>query len=155
MKQLVLLRHGEAGFSNSVDFQRQLTSRGKSSLQKLGEILAQKGLEIDLLYCSPATRTQETAQIIKQFIPVKEEILSHDIYDGHLGDLINLLEKTGEPVQTCMVIGHNPTISLLLSHLSEGNYIGLPPGALGIVELEINDWMMIGQGSGKLLELLE
>ncbi len=155
MKQLILLRHGEAGFSNSVDFQRQLTSRGKSSLQKLGEILAQKGLEIDLLYCSPATRTQETAQIIKQSIPVKEEILSHDIYDGHLGDLINLLEKTGESVETCMVIGHNPTISLLLSHLSEGNYIGLPPGAMGIVELEINDWMMIGRGSGKLLELLE
>lgn len=155
MKKLILLRHGEAGFSVGVDFQRQLTHRGKSNLQKLGAILADKKLEIDLLYCSPATRTRETAEIIKQHLPVNEEILSQEIYEGHVDALIKLLEGTPQSVDTCMLIGHNPTISLLISHLSEGNYIGLQPGAMGILELEINDWMMVGRGTGRLLELLE
>lgn len=154
MKQLILLRHGEAGFSDGVDFQRQLTLRGKESLHRLGLLLQTRGLSVDRMYCSSATRTRETAEIIKSFIPIKEEIYDKEIYSASLELLINLLENTPSEVQTCLMVGHNPTLSLLMAHISDGHYRGLSPGMMGVLELEIADWYHIGMNTGTLKEIL-
>lgn len=154
MKQLILLRHGEAGFSDGVDFQRQLTLRGKEQLNNLGQHLILRELEIDRMYCSSATRTRETAEIIKSHLPVKEEIYDKEIYSANLEILLKILEETPKEVQTCLLIGHNPTISLLVSHISAGDYIGLQPGTMAILDLEIADWYMIGMNTASLREVL-
>lgn len=155
MKQLILLRHGEAGFSDGVDFQRQLTPRGKENLNRLGETLIKSGLKVDFLHCSSATRTRETSEIIKKYIKVEEEQLTRDIYQGNLETLLKILENTPKSAETCLLIGHNPTISLLLSHITHGNYIGLQPGMMAVIDLEINEWYMIGLGTGILKEVIQ
>ena len=154
MKQLILLRHGEAGFSDGVDFQRQLTVRGKEQLNNLGQHLILRELEIDRMYCSSATRTRETAEIIKSHLPVKEEIYDKEIYSANLEILLKILEETPKEVQTCLLIGHNPTISLLISHLTSGDYVGLQPGTMAILDVEISDWYMIGMNTASLREVL-
>ncbi|GAA0879811.1 hypothetical protein GCM10009119_27800 [Algoriphagus jejuensis] len=155
MKYLILLRHGEAGFSDSVDFQRQLTPNGKESLHRLGEILRSGGMKVDFMHCSAATRTRETAEIIMKYVSVESLEYTRDIYEGNLESLMNLLENTPKEAESCLLIGHNPTISLLLSHLTNEGYVGLKPGMMGIVELEISDWPMIGLGTGILKEVLQ
>lgn len=155
MKHLILLRHGEAGFSDGVDFQRQLTPRGKENLNRLGEILQKGEMKLDFLHCSAATRTRETAEIIKKYIEIGEEEYSRTIYDGNLETLLKLLENTPKTAESCILIGHNPTISLLLSHLTHENYIGLKPGMMAIIELQINEWYMIGLGTGILKEVIQ
>ncbi len=112
MKRLILLRHGEAGFSDGMDFQRQLTPKGKENLHRLAEILSVSGLTVDFLHCSTATRTRETAEIIRKQIPIAEEQLSREIYEGTLESILKLLETTPKTAETCLLIGHNPTISL-------------------------------------------
>jgi phosphohistidine phosphatase len=153
MKHLILLRHGEAGFSDGVDFQRQLTPRGKENLNRMGQTLLEAQLSADFLYCSPATRTRETAEIIKKYIQIEAVAYFKEIYDGNLESLLNLLEKTPKEVDTCMIIGHNPTISVLASHLTHSNYFGLQPGALALIELEFSEWVMVGLGTGTLKEV--
>lgn len=155
MKQLILLRHGEAGFSDGVDFQRQLTFRGKENLEKLGNTLSSRGLEVDFLFCSAATRTRETAEIIKKYVPVKEEVFENLIYGASLENLLEILEKTPEDAEKCLLIGHNPTISLLLAHLTDGNYLGLQPGMMAVLELEVGEWYMIGYQTATLKEVLQ
>lgn len=155
MKQLFLLRHGEAGFSDGVDFQRQLTTKGKENLNRLGQTLQPTGLKVDHLYCSAATRTRETAEIIKKHIEIGTEEYAREIYEGGLEALIKLLENTPDDAQSCMLIGHNPTISVLISHLTHANYVGLQPGMLAIIDLEITEWHMIGLGTGTLKELMQ
>ncbi|WP_111670053.1 SixA phosphatase family protein [Algoriphagus litoralis] len=155
MKHLILVRHGEAGFSDGVDFQRQLTSRGKENLNRLGQILLQGGLHVDFMYCSSATRTRETAEILKKHVPIALEEYTKDIYDGNMETLLELLEKTPKDAQSCMMIGHNPTISVLIAHLTNGNYVGLLPGMMAFIDLEISEWYMIGLGTGILREVLQ
>lgn len=155
MKQLFLLRHGEAGFSDGVDFQRQLTTKGKENLNRLGQTLQPTGLKVDHLYCSAATRTRETAEIIKNHIEIGTEVYAREIYEGGLEALIKLLENTPDDAQSCMLIGHNPTISVLISHLTHANYVGLQPGMMAIIDLEITEWHMIGLGTGTLKELMQ
>lgn len=155
MKHLILLRHGEAGFSYGVDFQRQLTPKGKENLNRLGKTLSAAQMKVDFLYCSPATRTRETADIIKKHIPVSEEVYDKDIYNGNLESLLSILENTPKEAESCMIIGHNPTISVLASHLTHSSYLGLSPGAMAVLDLEIIDWNMVGFGTGMLKEVIQ
>lgn len=155
MKQLLLLRHGEAGFSQGLDFERKLTPKGKEKLIRMGENLDQKLKSVDLVYCSAAVRTMETAELMEKHMSIKERVFTNDIYQGNLGDLLGLLEKTPSSVDSCLLIGHNPTISLLLAHLSDENYLGFQPGMLAVVELEISDWGMVGFGTGRLKEVFQ
>jgi len=155
MKQLLLLRHGESSFSKGRDFERQLTSLGRQKLIRMGENIQNLEFSIDLMYCSTAHRTLETAKLIENYILIKESVFTKEIYDGDLNKMIELLEKTSNSVDSCLVIGHNPVISFLLSHITLESYLGLDPGMLAVVELEIDDWMMIGKGTGSLLELIQ
>jgi phosphohistidine phosphatase len=155
MKQLLLLRHGEASFSEGLDIDRQLTLKGKEKLSRLGELLANNGFSVDLMYCSEAERTQETARIIKNFIPVEKQVVTRTVYNADLNTLIELLEDTPETAEICLLVGHNPAISLLLSHISSSDYIGMQPGMLARIELEVPHWRMIGHGTGTLREILQ
>jgi phosphohistidine phosphatase len=155
MKHLILLRHGEAGFSDGIDFQRQLTPHGKNKLEKLGQNLLKRGVKFDFMHCSSATRTMETAEIIKKYVSINEEVYEEEIYSGNLETLLKLLENTPSSVNTCLFIGHNPTISLLLAHLTDENYLGIEPGMLAVLELEIVDWYLIGHRTALLKEVLQ
>ncbi len=155
MKYLILLRHGEAGFSDGVDFQRQLTAGGKEALNRLGETLSSSGMQVDFLHCSAATRTMETAEIIRKYVPIEEVEYTREIYSATLESLVTLLEHTPKRSNSCMLIGHNPTISLLLSHLTHAGYIGLKPGMMAIIELQVAEWAMVGLGTGILKEVLQ
>ncbi|MFC5623841.1 SixA phosphatase family protein [Algoriphagus winogradskyi] len=155
MKRLFLLRHGEAGFSDGSDFQRHLTTKGKENLVRMGERLNPTLKTIDLMYCSEAVRTRETAEIMEKYLAIRESVFLKDIYHGDLRNIIAILEKTSNIVETCLLVGHNPTISLLLSHVSNENYLGLQPGMLAIIDLEISDWDMIGFGTGVLKEIIQ
>ena len=155
IKQLLLLRHGEAGFSSGLDIERQLTLKGKEKLHRLGKILLKSDFTVDLMYCSEAVRTQETATIISNYIHIEEQLITRKIYNADLKALIEIIESTPESIDTCLLIGHNPTISLLLSHISNSDYVGMIPGMLAKIELEVSSWNMIGLGTGTLQELLE
>lgn len=155
MKQLFLLRHGEAGFSDGSDFQRRLTKKGIDNLERMGNILSDRSIVVDIMYCSSAQRTIETADLIKNFISVKEEIFTREIYDGDLNHLLTILEKTPISANSCLLVGHNPTISLLLAHLTQEYYLGLQPGMMAALNLEISQWHMIDKGTGILREVLQ
>jgi phosphohistidine phosphatase len=155
MKQLFLLRHGQAAFSEGSDFQRSLTQKGIDDLKKMGKILSDRVLNVDIMYCSSAQRTIETSDLIKNYIGVKEEVFTREIYEGDLFDLLTILENAPFLANSCLLVGHNPAISLLLAHLTQESYFGLQPGMMAAVELEINQWSRIGEGSGALREILK
>lgn len=154
MKKLLILRHGEAEPSNGSDFNRHLTFKGKSKLIALGQQLLKKPLEIELMYCSPAARTVETSELIKKYISINDTIFEKAIYSSSLEILLNMLEKTPKKIQTCLLVGHNPTLSLLATYLSSDDYLSLQPGMMVILELEIDDWKLIGMGTASLREVL-
>lgn len=153
MKQLILLRHAEAAFSQGSDFQRKLTPNGREQLKRLGKSLENAPLSVDLMYCSEANRTRETAEVIGKYLEIKEASFTRRIYEGDVHQLISLLEETPNSVNNCLLVGHNPTISLLLAHISNQNYLGMQPGMMAILELDISDWKMIGLGTGSLREI--
>ncbi|WP_268033876.1 SixA phosphatase family protein [Algoriphagus sp. PAP.12] len=154
MKKLLLIRHGEAGFSDGTDFQRQLTDFGIEKVKRVGKTLQSTQPEIDFMYCSPAQRTRETAEILGSFILIKAYDLQKSIYEGDLGSLMELIENIPEIAGSCLIVGHNPIISLLLSTLTDSSYQNMTPGTLAIIEFEFDSWKLVSSGTGILREII-
>lgn len=154
MKKLILLRHGEAGFSEGTDFQRQLTKFGIEKVNRVGKTFQKTIPEIDFMYCSPAQRTRETAEIFSSHVLIKAFDLQKSIYEGDLGSMMGLIENIPDIAESCLIVGHNPIISLLLSTLTDHSYQNMTPGTLAIIEFEFDSWKLVSAGTGILREII-
>lgn len=154
MKQLFLIRHGEAVFSAATDTDRVLTEYGKAKISRIGNLLAEKYPKLDQVYCSTAERTRQTAQILRERIPCLDVVFYQEIYDGDLEDLLGLLENCPDTASSLLIVGHNPLISMLASKLSDGAYLKLNPGDLVHIEFPLDSWKLITLGSGILREVM-
>ncbi|MGC9666914.1 SixA phosphatase family protein [Planosporangium sp. 12N6] len=125
-RTLVLLRHAKAAHPVDVpDLQRALSSRGQADAAAAGAWLAEQHLLPEVVLCSPARRTRETWHGVA---PALGTTATHTtvgyepvLYDAATGqELLDLVAATGPEVRTLLVIGHNPTLSMLASLLDPG-----------------------------------
>lgn len=155
MPKLFILRHGESS-PGSPDFERPLSEQGRFDIKRFGNKLAE--LEPELasnkitLLSSPSKRTSETTQLLLSSLNNLNISVKH-IEDGYLAGpstWVKHIEKLASEIPTCIVVGHNPGISDLITVLS-GSQITMTPGACVKMELLINDWDEVFDGTGNVL----
>jgi len=118
-KNLLILRHGQAA-NGLRDIERPLTKRGRNDVQKMGGWMRQQGLQPEMVIASSAQRTTETARLCCAAAGVDEERVRCELSlyqadcDGWLAELAEIPDDVG----TVLLIGHNPTLSWLVSQLS-------------------------------------
>lgn len=154
MKHLFLMRHGEASFSADSDFDRSLTLRGCEKIGRIAKSFNNNIPDIDMMYCSSAKRTQETAQIFSQSVLIKQKEFTRIIYDGDMRDLMDLVENCPDENDRLLIVGHNPVISMLASSLCDGIYRNMQPGDLISIQFPLESWKLVTFGSGILLEIM-
>lgn len=116
-RTLVLLRHAKADRPNGVaDVDRPLTDRGHADSAAAGAWLAKQGYAPDLVLCSPSKRTRQTwhsvaVALARAASPVVR--YERELYDGGAEDLLKVLQTADPAARVVMVIGHNPSISVL------------------------------------------
>ena len=139
--KLLLLRHGESAWDKPVeDFDRGLTERGKTDIAAVAEWMNQQALTVDLVVCSPALRTRLTATLLCEQLqpPFDHELLHYEdaIYDASVEDLLNVISKQADTVNTLLLVGHNPGLEQLLSLLTGQPHAPIDAGTL--IELEVS-----------------
>ena len=157
MPKLFILRHGESS-PGSPDFDRPLTDQGRLDIQRFGIKLAELEPELTsnkiILLSSPSKRTKETTQLLLTGLHnmnISVNYIEHG-YLAHPSTWIKSIEKLPSETPTCIVIGHNPGISDLITMLS-GSHITMTPGACVAIELLINDWNEVFEGTGNVLSV--
>ncbi|GAB3148041.1 hypothetical protein GCM10027290_32170 [Micromonospora sonneratiae] len=131
---VVLLRHAQAGQAPGLlDFERQLTARGKADAFAAGEWLAKQGYAPTAVICSPARRTRQTwhgvalglagvtppdtqtgASGSTSSTPDAPDVRYEPvIYQSRAEELLELLRTVDSGPGTLLLIGHNPSISQL------------------------------------------
>jgi len=74
MFELLLMRHAKSDWhSHLADKERPLNERGRRDAIHMGRYLEREGLTPDRMLVSVAERTQETARLLLQAVPVAEE----------------------------------------------------------------------------------
>jgi phosphohistidine phosphatase len=150
MKKLLLIRHAKATHETGfVDFERPLKSSGLQDAAIMAGRIKEQGHVPELLVASPALRTLSTANVFSQHldIPVAQEILG--IYEASADQLVDIISELSDDQDFIGLVGHNPGIGQVLYDLS-GEVKDVPPGAVALIEFDIDSWANISSRSGKL-----
>jgi phosphohistidine phosphatase len=155
MLQLTLIRHAKSNWGDPKlkDIDRPLNSRGLQDAPLMGDILNEKLAIFDHLISSPAKRAITTSKLLAKKLghPEKDIKQEQQLYNASLQTLLNIIHKLDGTVKHCVLVAHNPGLSLLADHLDSGQTGDLPTCAVVSFTFEVNDWQAIGRGNGKLV----
>jgi phosphohistidine phosphatase len=122
-KVLILFRHAKAEqVFGKPDHERELTGRGRRDARAAGEWLHEHELGPELVLCSTATRTRQTWAAAADGGACGETVEYDDaIYSGGAESVLRTVRESAGEAQVVLVVGHNPTMAVLASRLSEGD----------------------------------
>jgi phosphohistidine phosphatase len=165
VKTLALFRHAKSDWSDARarDFDRPLNERGVRGALAMGQHIKEGCWQFDRIIASPAVRVAETIeQASKAFARSFPIEWDRRIYLASSATLIDLLrEVEGDPASVLMV-GHNPGLEDLIFDLVPGDAanplraeveIKFPTATFAVIELAIERWDQIAEGSGRLTVL--
>jgi phosphohistidine phosphatase len=154
VRTLVLLRHAKSAHPEGVaDPDRPLTERGHADAAAAGAWLLSRGLLPTRVLCSPARRTRETWHSVRVALgdtaSSAEVVMEPALYDYGATTALDLIRATGPEVEVLMVIGHNPTVSMISGLLDPEADVELRTGGLALHSVA-GDWVDCGPGSAPL-----
>jgi phosphohistidine phosphatase len=123
MTHLYIVRHGIAedpGRPGIADNERLLTSKGEKRIRQIARGLVRLELQLDRIVTSPLPRARATAEIIADVLDVRKGIeTSNVLQTGSSAATVErwLRERNDDRL---MIVGHNPTLSDLVSLLVLG-----------------------------------
>lgn len=150
MIELWLIRHAHAGPHLEPDVDRALSLRGQAEAKRSAMTIKYSGHEPGIWLVSAAARTQETANILLESNAhlCLSRVNAMDLYTGDGRYYLNLLEQSTHP--RVYIVGHNPSISWLASHVSN-QYLEMGTG--DVLHLQWNftqDWQEISAGMAQV-----
>ena len=117
MKTLILLRHAKSSWKDPYlsDHDRPLNKRGKRDAPLMARVYKRHFSTPDLIMCSSSERTKATANAFIQELGVGIEKLEYerDLYHADAFEMLRIISLVDSGVNTLLVIGHNPGITIL------------------------------------------
>mgnify|MGYP006180657997 CR=1 FL=1 len=115
MMDLILWRHAEAeelAEAGGDDLARALTSRGEKQAARMAAWLDRQLPEGARIFCSPATRCEQTVIAIGRKYKLRDELAPE-------GDPLDLLQLVQWPdgKSPAVVVGHQPTLGRVIARL--------------------------------------
>lgn len=132
---LFLMRHGiaEHGAPGQPDAARALTPHGVDQMRRQARALAQAGLRVDRLFCSPYRRARQTADLVAPALgaAVEEDALLQ--CGCTFADAVELLRRAGK-VAGVLFVGHQPDLGQIV-HEFTGSAAAVRPGTLAALDV--------------------
>ncbi len=121
MRRLVVVRHAKSDWPAGVpDRARPLGPRGRADAPKMGSRLGGVVDSVDLALVSPAARTQETWELLRDGLGTVGEVRTEDrIYQAWGEDLVDLVRELPDTASTVLLLGHEPGVSELVLALAD------------------------------------
>jgi phosphohistidine phosphatase len=154
MRTLMLMRHAKSDWDASygADHDRPLSQRGVRSARLMGRVIAGADLIPDLVISSTAIRARTTAQLAAES---GAWVCSIDLEPGFYGagpDTVLTLASKAPDMERLMLVGHQPTWSLLVQRLT-GARADMKTGSVAIIDMMIETWAELGTVQGILISL--
>jgi phosphohistidine phosphatase len=154
MKMLYVIRHAKSSWNElgARDFDRKLNERGRKDAPEMAERLKRKGVIPNLIISSTAERAKSTALIFAQVLGYDTDtILWKDtLYEADIDTIYDVVRKIGEPYDTVLMFGHNPTWTYFVNGLADVRIDNIP--TCGIAEISVSGaWKDVKEGAAALV----
>lgn len=154
MKTLFVLRHAKAeeATAGQLDFDRDLSKRGKQDAEAVGRKLLEEKLVPQAIIASAARRTRKTAKRVAEGMSFSTEILeTRDLYDAGLHQIIEVIHSLPDSAESALIVGHNPGIGDFVSRFGQPQS-SYPTATISQLKLPLASWSdLTFQTSGELL----
>ena len=157
MPTLMLMRHGksdwDAGAEN--DHARPLAPRGVAAAERMGEVIRELGLVPDLVVSSTAKRARATAELARLTGGWDSRlVLEERLYGASVSETLSVLAEHGSTCNRVMLVGHQPTWSMTVKHLT-GARVSMRTATIADIDLSITGWADAPEAAGTLTTLLQ
>lgn len=158
-RRLILLRHAKSDRPAGVrDLDRPLNPRGRRAAPLVGTYMAGEDLRPNHVLVSPSQRTRETWDAVAESLDNPPFEIAEDIYEAPVESLLAVIRSAPDEAGTLLVIGHNPGLQDLATHLVGDGPKDLcrllsaefPTATLAVIDLPIDAWAGIDAGTGRL-----
>lgn len=157
MKLLTLVRHAKSSwkFPDLADRDRPLNERGRRDAPEMGRRLAALGYRPDLIVSSPANRAHTTARTIAEAIgyPLEHIDVQDAMYMAAVDDVLEIARSTSDEITRLMLVGHNPTFTELVNHLSGLELDNLPTCGIAHLRFEAHAWSAFDSGTARAADI--
>lgn len=125
-RRLVLMRHAKAESHAASDHARRLSEQGRRDARAAGAALARHGDVPSMALVSTARRARDTWEAVSAGLGVEpaggrpEAWFDRALYDSGPKAVVELLAAVEPEVASVLVVGHNPTMSVVAAALSDG-----------------------------------
>ena len=161
MKTLYLFRHAKSSWKDPelADIDRPLNGRGIRNSGEMGRYLSEAEWPVDIVLCSPARRTRDTAALFAENCPGLGEIRQEtELYDAGSAGILSLIQQLEDGFDAAMVIAHNPGIeelSLFLGQNGDASARALmarkfPTCSVAIIEASCECWRDVNSLNSRL-----
>ena len=157
MRRLMLFRHGKSDWDAEYaqDHDRPLNNRGERAANTMGVVLRQLGETPDRIVSSTAVRAESTAEMARLAGGWAGPLeVSDDLYGTSPAGALAVAAKHGKDAERLMLVGHEPTWSMLTTQLCGGR-VAVPTGTVVAIDLDIDDWSQAPKSSGTVAYALQ
>ena len=133
---LYILRHGKAepyGHRFPSDSIRPLSKKGLKRTKLSAKGMKATNVDVDLIVSSPLLRARQTAEIVHEGLGIDEPIqFSGTLASGDIRLILSAIQAHSS-LSGLMLVGHEPTLSELISTVASGSYhtaFNLKPGGM-------------------------
>ena len=145
MKKLILIRHAKSSWSNPVltDKERPLNNRGLKDAPLMAKLIVREFKTPDLILCSSSKRTRQTVKYFsREWGLDKGEIHYLDaLYHASADQLLYLIRRIDEDLESVAIVGHNPGLTFLVDELVRYNTPdNIPTCGIAILQSESEFW---------------
>jgi phosphohistidine phosphatase len=146
------MRHAKSDWEASYgsDHDRPLAPRGHRSATLMGRVLAAWGEMPDLVIASTAARARATAEESVRAgawgCPI---VVEPEFYGSGPGTVLAVTERNATDEERILLIGHEPTWSMLAEQITGGR-VEMRTAGIAAIDLLADTWQDLGQARGWL-----
>ena len=155
----MLLRHAKSAWPDGIaDHDRPLAARGQEAAPRIGAYLAEEQLFPDLVLVSPARRTRETWDLVREKLGEAPARFDPRIYEAPAARLLTIVQEVEDEARALLMIGHNPGFEDLARLLvGQGDRYAFarlaqkyPTAGLAVIDFAVEAWREVSRRSGRL-----
>jgi phosphohistidine phosphatase len=131
---LYVLRHAKSSWEEPTlrDHDRPLADRGHAAVKVMAKYVAEEGIDPDLVLCSSATRAQQTLHGLYHSV---QPVIDSALYGASAEELVTRLRGVDSENRSVMIVGHNPTLQMLVLKLAGREDINRSGRSEGLAEI--------------------
>ncbi len=149
MKRLYIVRHAKSSWENQLpDVKRPLKKRGFFDANLVSKKTKDIIVPPEMVLCSPARRTQQTAEVFKEVWGFSDTIfhIKNELYDFSGEKLIKTILECNDKVNILMIFAHNFAVTDFVNTFGTIDIDSVPTCGFIVIDFNIDSWKNLNKG---------